>query len=334
MTIFSWVDIEKDFTDGIILGNGASIAFDSLFKYPSLLERAQENRLITEDVRKVFDHLNTTDFELVLRMLWHSSQINNALDITDKRTRQAYISVRNALIEIVREIHISHEEVEDKLGTASEFLRQFSTVVSLSYDILVYWSILMGNDNSTVHIFKDCFIHGRFTDDWREFRDPIGSYQSTTLVVYPHGNLALAADIVGSEYKISSTVYKSLLETVFNRWTSDEVAPIFVSEGTKEQKLASISRSLYLSTVYQQILTDIKDSIVIFGWSISENDIHILDAICKGQPSRIAWAVNPTAANLPIQTARLRLLLSERLKNPSFELILFDRNSPGCWINL
>lgn len=45
---------------------------------------------------------------------------------------------------------------------------------------------------------------------------------------------------------------------------------------------------------------------------------------CKGQPRRIAWAVNPTAANLPLQTASLRHLLSERRKNPSFELILFD----------
>lgn len=165
MTIFNWEEISNEFTDGLVLGNGASIAFDPRFRYSSLLGSAEESGLVSSDVRKVFEHLRTTDFELVLRMLWHSNMINDALEIAYDRTKEAYISVRSALIEIVREIHVTHEEVEDNLLLASQFMQQFSTVVSLSYDVLVYWAILIGNDSTVTHRFKDCFVDGCFRED-------------------------------------------------------------------------------------------------------------------------------------------------------------------------
>lgn len=333
MTIFTWEQISHDFTDGLILGNGASIAFDPRFGYSSLLAQAEENEFISGDVQKVFSHLHTADFELVLRMLWHSNMINDALEINDDRTKDAYIGVRSALVEVVRDIHVTHEEVEEDLLLASEFMRQFSTVVSLSYDVLVYWAILIGNDNSQIHQYKDCFVNGRFREDWQELRNNIPPCNSTTLVVYPHGNLAIGVDIYGSEFKIRSNPFEPLLETVFDRWTLGNLAPVFVSEGTTNQKLASIYRSMYLSTVYHYILPEITDSIVLFGWSINDNDTHILDAISKGRPRRIAYAINPESTNIEFQVARLNQLISQRFGNSQYELILFDRVSSGCWIN-
>jgi hypothetical protein len=333
MKIHSWQEISDNFTDGLILGNGASIAFDQRFRYSSLLARAKENGLISTDVQQVFSHLDTVDFELVLRMLWHSNMINNALDISDDRTKEAYISVRRALIDIVREIHVEYDDVKDSLQLASSFMRQFSTIGSLSYDVLVYWAILKGNEQIDTHRFKDCFVNGHFREDWEELRTNIPPCEKTTIVSYPHGNLAIAVDIYGTEVKISSDLHEPLLESVFYRWTNGDLAPVFVSEGTTIQKLSSISRSHYLSTVYHQILPDITESLVLFGWSINDNDIHILDSICRGQPNRFALAVNPNNPNLEIHTARLNQMLSERIRSPDFELILFDRSSSGCWIN-
>ena len=84
--VYQWKALQADFGHGLILGNGASIAFDPRFEYQSLKDRATELSLFTADVKLVFDHLQTDDFELVLRMLWHASRINEALKIADVRT--------------------------------------------------------------------------------------------------------------------------------------------------------------------------------------------------------------------------------------------------------
>ena len=329
MRIYQWHEIAHEFTDGLILGNGASIAFDSRFSYTSLRDRAVVQNLITPDVELVFQHLEPADFELVLRMLWHSNIINIALGVAEPRTSAAYKSVREALIAVVREIHVKFEDVSERLGLAASYISRFKTVASLNYDLLLYWSILAGNNADTTHQFKDGFVDaGRFRQDWASLRQCIPPGASTTIVVYPHGNLALAADVAGAECKLKAAD-AALLETIFSKWESGECSPVFVSEGTTEQKLASIQRSPYLSTVYGEVLPSMNESVVLFGWSVADNDLHILDAVCKGRVSRFAVAVDPTAKDIGVRQARIKHLLAER---SSASVQFFNRSSPGCWL--
>ncbi|KLR16151.1 hypothetical protein ABR28_19715, partial [Enterobacter hormaechei subsp. hoffmannii] len=58
--------------------------------------------------------------------------------------------------------------------------------------------------------------------------------------------------------------------------------------------LNAIARSRYLDTVYREVLPEKKESIVIYGWSMGENDSHILDALKKSRPSRVAVSVYGT----------------------------------------
>jgi hypothetical protein len=279
-----------------------------------------------------FSILKTADFELVLQMLWHASKINQALEIPDDRTTRAYKDVREALIGVVQAIHVPHNEVLDRLGRAAAFMSRFSTVLSLNYDVLVYWAMLVGNEDAP-NRFKDCFLSTKFQQDWEPFREPYGTNNKATLVFYPHGCLALAADLAGTESKIHADVGGALLETVFQRWRAGNTAPVFVSEGTTEQKLAAVHRSPYLSTVYKEVLPDLGESVVVFGWSLQDNDDHLLHALCcDGVPSRFAVAVNPSATNLNEKEATIRRKLTDRLGANEFELTLFDRSSPGCWI--
>jgi len=329
--VYPWKAIEADFNQGLILGNGASIAFDARFAYQSLKDKATDLGLITADVQRVFDHLHTADFELVLRMLWHASKINQALDIPDTRTTQAYVSVRDALIEVIRAVHVPHDEVRARLGTAAGFMSRFSTVLSLSYDVLVYWAILLANEEAP-NRFKDCFVDGEFKQDWPTFRKPYGSNSKATLVFYPHGSLALAADLAGTEFKIHADSGGALLDSVFDKWRSGDTTPVFVSEGTTEQKHSAIRRSPYLLTVYEEVLPHVGDSVVTFGWSLQDNDDHLLEAICKSTARRFAVAVDPKAAKLDEFEAMARRKLADRVGRNKFELILFDRASSGCWI--
>ncbi len=68
MVIANWEDIAKSTNwDTLVLGNGASMAVCPKFGYEPLLEAATNKGFISEDVKKVFDELHTTDFELVMR---------------------------------------------------------------------------------------------------------------------------------------------------------------------------------------------------------------------------------------------------------------------------
>ena len=103
--------------------------------------------------------------------------------------------------------------------------------------------------------------------------------RGATLVFYPHGNLFLATDIYNNEVKLSRSEVDYLLDTVLSKWEEKDYIPLFVSEGTTSQKFSAITRSSYLNSVYDSVLTKLNDSLVIYGWSASEQDEHILNAI-------------------------------------------------------
>lgn len=331
--VHPWSEVKGDFNRGLVLGNGASIAFDPRFSYQSLRAKAKELGLLTADVQRVFEHLHTEDFELVLRILWHASKVNQALAIPDHRTVEAYERVRDALIEVVRATHVPYEAVSDRLPAAANFMSHFSTVASLNYDLLVYWSLLVGNEDAP-NRFKDCFLEGKFQRDWRWFRKPYRAQPKATLVFYPHGNLALVADLGGAEFKIQANEGTALLDTVFTRWRTGDTSPVFVSEGTSKQKRVAIRRSPYLSTVYEDLLPHLGQSVVILGWSMGDADDHLLDAICKGgDVERFALAVRPGDPSLDEFTAIVHRKLTDRRGRNTFEVTLFDRSSAGCWVS-
>jgi hypothetical protein len=332
MPVHQWAEIAAQFTDGLVLGNGASIAFDPRFRYASLRDNAIARGLISNDVQAIFDHLDTVDFEFVLRMLWHTNRINEALGIDEPRTGSAYQSVRSALIEVIRSIHVEYDHVQERLHLAAGFMRQFSTVASLNYDVLVYWAILLSNASQDRHRFKDCFVDNRqFKQDWEKLRTSLWPATTSTIVGYPHGNLALAADLRGNEKKlVAAGGSENLLESIFSEWNSGNHGPVFVSEGTSSQKMSSIRRSPYLVTMHGELLASMRHSVAIFGWSVGENDLHLLDSICRGGAIRYAYAVDPNSQGLNDETNRIESLIVQRKHNA--QVLFFDRTSPGCWL--
>lgn len=151
MRIRNWDEIKDQFDNAaIILGNGASIAFDNKFHYQSLLAEARTAQFITTEVQKIFDQFSISDFEQVLLRLWQASQINKILKQNNNAIDIAYNNVKSALINVVRHIHGSFQEWNTQTGfstsliRAATFLKDFHTIISLNYDCLVYWIILKG----------------------------------------------------------------------------------------------------------------------------------------------------------------------------------------------
>lgn len=331
MTIYihDWLSIAPQFRGGsLILGNGASIAVDRRFSYPSLIEYARDNQLLTEDVHQLFSFFDTADFELVLRLVWQASNVNRSLHIFDERTHQAYLRVRDCLIESVRNIHPEYQEILPHLPSIYDFLKDFRTVISLSYDLIVYWTIMYGQSIVDHHSLKDCFINGDFCNNWKILRQPIYRARSTTLVFYPHGSLVLCRDKVESEFKIYGNGL-NLLHAILRKWETELVVPLFVSEGSSQQKINSIQSSNYLNIVYREVLTNLEDSLVIYGWGLGEQDSYILKQIALAGIRKVAISVY---GNDQAYCNRVSELIYRTLGQRT-EVIFFHSNSPGCWNN-
>jgi hypothetical protein len=299
LKIEQWDDIKQHYEHGcLLLGNGASIAMHTGFMYSSLRAAAQERGFL-EEAGQVFDVFETGDFELVLRLVWQADLVNTALKAKAPDVRKAYESVRSALIRTVRATHLAHSEVSDSpltkaqnsyLLTKHAFLSSFQLVVSLNYDLLVYWARMAawgaGHDNT-----RDCF--GKEDDGRLVFQGlPERLERGMSFIVYPHGNLCMARSRYGDEVKLRGGDAR-LLEATLQAWESGEFGPLFVSEGTFEQKMRSIRSSAYLSASYAGMRKQTeRNTLVLFGWGMGEQDKHIVDALQSRNPARVAVSVH------------------------------------------
>jgi hypothetical protein len=294
-TIYKWNDIEEKYQGAILLGNGASIKFSQNFNYKSLKKHADQAQLIGQIGQRIFGHFNTDDYEKVLHMIYVAEQINAIVGVQENHTRQVYNEIKGSLITSVRNVHPDQYSLSASLENYGQFLRNFHTVCSLNYDLILYWSILLSNRIPDGHQFKDCFhSQSKFSHDWSEWRYSYDERDRNgiSLIFYPHGSLTLVQDETYGEIKLSVDHSANLLETILGYWHNNDCTPLFVAEGTSEQKMESIRRSKYLSTVYNEVIPSINGDLTIFGWSMNEQDKHILRAIAKSNISRIAVSVH------------------------------------------
>ena len=323
--IVQWRSIQDHYTDSLLLGNGASMAVNSRFGYGSLYERALEVGHITPAVARIFERFGVNDFELVLRRLWQASLVNQSLEITHGRVEEAYAEVRTALISTVRDIHVGYDDALPHLRLIYPFMTHFETVISLNYDLIVYWAAMLGNRQLGLH-FKDGFINGSFTDDWEALRAPYRA-NGSTLFFYPHGNLVLTRTDDRGESKLGAQEGGRLLDAILDNWEGGSAIPLFVCEGTASHKQKSIESSSYLERVYREVIPAMGESVVIYGWSLSEQDQHIVNQITRNPPQRVAISVRGGSQAF---AQRAQEIMNRAGVN---QVDFFDSESLGCWNN-
>ncbi|MCA9130857.1 MAG: DUF4917 family protein [Planctomycetales bacterium] len=328
--IDTWAKVSAENWSAILLGNGASIAINKDFAYPTLHSVADAKGLLATTV-PIFAKLGTTDFEHVLLACWYAEQVNVALGTPSADISAAYAEVRTALIQAVHSVHPVHADVAADLQRAGTFASAFPTVVSLNYDLTLYWAMLLFNA-ANGSWFKDAFHHGEFQTDWGYLHKPLPPATGATLVFYPHGSLSVARDYIGDETKIAVAA-GDLLETITHRWSSGRYVPVFVSEGTSKQKVAAIRRSHYLTNVYEKVLPRLGESLVVYGWSFDERDQHVLDAISANPPKRMAVSVFTGEPDGNQQAFCHQVLKAAGRSLPETAVMFFDSQSPGCWNN-
>lgn len=333
--IKDWAEIKDDYENGnLIIGNGASVALHQKFRFDSLKEEAEKLRLFNEDISKLFIEFDTSDFELILRLVWHAKLVNKHLGIIDQKIDSAYENIKEALIKVVKEVHCEHSDIADQLPQLYQFTKQFRTVVSLNYDLILYWILMYGNRNEDGHRFKDCFQgSGLFRNNWQDLRNPIRKEKEVTLSLYQHGNLSIFRDAKNTETKVQRGDFEGLLEVITSQWEDNKI-PLFVAEGTGTKKLESIKSSPYLSTIFYEVLPDLitqKANLVIYGWSLGEQESHLVKQIFKNKQSgKVAISI---FQNNQEECHRIYRLIKNEKVAPNIEIEFFDSQSSGCWNN-
>lgn len=297
---------------GLLVGNGASRAVWEPFKYTSLYSKARSDEIAhplrSEDMG-IFDALGTENFEKVLAALATTRAVCRAVGQRSGFLKDHYKSIQRSLIEAVNAVHIPWKRVAPEiLRRIATALRAYRFVYSTNYDLLIYWAIMADQGKG----FKDYLWGGRFKASNTDIRS-----EDATRILYLHGALHLYQEPGGHSFKRVSEPFTNLLD-LFKLAPTGEAVPLFITEGSADDKLESIYGSDYLSFAFRQFEYH-EGPLVVFGHSLSDSDKHLLSAMNEWEDRPIAISM---VAGDPAEVVQRKHELHGRL--PRAELSFFD----------
>ncbi len=308
----NWDDIKNTYKDGqLILGNGASIAYDDCFKYNNLSDKILENFSgeNKELWQERFNEYNG-NVEDVLSDIITADEICKNLNVEVPEIDEIYQKIQNSFINSLGVNHASEHDIKGCAKNFIEFYSSFKSIISLNYDLVLSWMIYYDSVENSQYKFLDGF-DSRFSFkrdilvlDFSQnpckkvlkkeqckclkFRRESLCKNEKTPVFYLHGNLLLA---VKEEYNIMTCVklvnVGTNIKTAMDKWIKYDIKPLFITEGSNEKKMAKISTNDYLNFVYEDVLAS-SDKLVFFGFSFNENDRHIVEKIKASDCKKIA----------------------------------------------
>ena len=267
----------------LLIGNGASLAVWRKFAYFSLFDEAQttKNSPLSQTELSVFRALDTSNFEQVLSALKNSIRVNAALTINSSSPRLRYFAIKEALIHAVRSVHIPWSQMQaSSLTRINTALSQYQTVYSGNYDLLNYWAAMQA-PNAFENLFRGPDSTFELGNSERQ--------GNTTRLLYLYGGMHLVKNVDGSARMLTSSESTLLASFAINLLGD---IPLFVSEGSAEDKLKAIRSSDYLSFCYSQ-LAQPKDRLCIFGHNLATQDQHLVRALQQAGLKTLAISIYP-----------------------------------------
>lgn len=342
-------DSERFKKRNLLLGNGFSIACKrDIFQYKSLLEQADFSAV--PEVAEVFKTINTTDFEVVIRSLENSAQIIpiyfGGHGIAEKIQNHSQ-AVKTLLVETVAGNHPPNPNAieETQFYACRKFLSYFlnklndGRVYTLNYDLLLYWALMHDDhpfDENLVELnTNDGFGEDEDADDpdyviWKAEEN--SNYQR---IHYVHGALHLFDRGVDLRKFTWNRVGSPLIDQTRSAM-DDDMYPLFVAEGTSDQKLTKIRHSAYLEHSFKSFsgVVNVKtQTLFIHGHSLAENDAHILKKIGRGKIPTVyisLYGLPDSPANKQIIAAAEDLADMRDPRNP-LDIKYYDAESAKVW---
>lgn len=262
----------------LLLGNGFSIAlFPKIFSYGSLLEKADFSDV--QRGNKLFQALDTSDFESVIRRLYDSAKIVDLYPNGSAIKKQMEIDANKIKHILVNTIATRHPKKPDEIKTEQyvscrQFLKNFEHIYTLNYDLLLYWTLMQDIDDFSKK--DDGFRNSAHKSGYVEWQ----SYKKST-IHYLHGALHLfdtGTDILKYTWNRTGIPLIDQIRTALD----NEKYPLIVSEGDSPGKQRKIIHNAYLHKCLRS-LESISGCVFIYGHSLDDNDKHIFRSIIKNK---------------------------------------------------
>lgn len=337
--LLSYSDVlaETDESRHLLLGNGFSISCrPNVFTYGKLFDRADFANLTR--ARQAFDVLGTKNFEAVIRALRSFASLASVYAPGDPdakaRAAEDADALREVLVGAVANSHPDrpHDIESDEYLKCREFIRGYRSINTLNYDLLLYWA-LMQDELGDNEIPCDDGFRKPAEDPEADYVswDPDNSKRQT--VRYLHGALHLFD--TGKEMKKFTWINTQvpLIEQI-RAALKQEFYPVFVSEGTSDEKVERIRHNDYLCKMYRSF-TEIQGALVVFGHSLDASDDHIFtDRIGRhGKTSQMYVSLHgdpDSAANKGI-IRRTSALSNLRRGKWGLDVKYFDADTASVW---
>jgi len=297
--LVEWDDLSSKDWKNLLIGNGFSINIWEKFGYGTLYELAKSDDVDTPLSDKevaLFDHLGSSNFEDVLRILYHAKIVDEQLGSPqEEEISGLYVNTKNALASAVSYAHIPPNSISAL--EINNQLRPYKNVFSTNYDLIPYWSIM----ESDTWRFKDYFWGEGSCFDVSD----TDVNADSTKIHYLHGAIHLVELTNGKTKKLTANCLNRLSD-LFDL-SHPEQFPLFISEGSSDWKLSRIKRNDYLRFCYEK-LGKIKGGLVVLGHSLHKDyDQHIIDTVNDSDASRIAIGVWPHQGKEDIVSFKARL---------------------------
>jgi hypothetical protein len=338
------LEISGDTSKTVLLGNGFSIAGDNIFDYRRLLERAE----LDANLMRIFEGLDTADFEIVIEQLNSSARLINLFNdenselsgnllVAARLLQENFanlITTEHALYQQV--FRLTHNGAEIPERNCFSFLSRFEKIFTTSYDLLLYWAIMLNlqhhrmNHNAPRIPTDDGFRRGGEDQPLRYF-DP-----TSQEVFYLHGSLfLLREDINAIKIERDGEAWMNLLDVIRSNINGGQ-PPLTVLEGNTRVKLQRISEHAYLTEAFRA-LSSISGDLFIHGHSLNQTDQHIFNAINRSRNVRRIFisAVSGNDENIILNDADADLMLGQAIgrfgNRDNREIIIYDGRSANVW---
>jgi len=316
-----WDELPCKSWENLLLGNAFSINIWGKFKYDTLYDLAKSSLVdapLSDTAKALFDHLNSRNFEDVLRILYHAKIVDEQLGKPQETDiNSLYVNTKNALASAVNYAHIPSDKIQNIKLRINQNLRPYKNVFSTNYDLIPYWSIM-----ATSTFFKDYF----WANSVFNISDTDVYTPSSTTIHYLHGAIHLVELSNGKTKKLTSNGLSSLSD-LFDL-AHPEQFPLFISEGSSDLKLSRIKRNDYLRFCYEK-LGGIDGNLVVLGHSLHKDyDQHIIDTICASPTSQIAIGFWPHQDKEDIDCFKARI--KQALKGKTLYFFNSETHPLGC----
>lgn len=318
--IRQWRDFGSQYEGAdLLLGNGFSLNFTDGFGYDSLFEEFLSTH--SPEDRQLFESFGTHNFEAIQKQLVGAKRVNQLFGLPTQRIEQAIETLQKGLLSAIKENHPPAAKIDfDELDEISRDLDMFGDVFTLSYDLYLYHIVLKTKDrhdlNRGVRRYNDRFYE-RVNDRFLKFNEV--QRLDYDHVFYLHGALFIfekGADTY--KVRLRKEEDDELIGVIEDTIERGEF-PLFVSEGTADDKRETIAKSPYLRFAMRKF-KDCREKLVLFGVGLRQPDDHVVEAI-NFKRRQIAYAIHVHNRDRQYLESEMHRIRSKLTKH---KLVFFD----------